>query len=130
MYKPRHLVIEEIEQFRRELAAIHRDFQALKRDLLADKDWREQPRVPAGNPDGGQWTTDDPDTTGSIGRLLPAARRLLRPNTDATQRALSAALTQYAIGSSQTGRAGRPSPSSGPAPSFGARQRRGSTSAP
>ena len=102
MFRLHNAEEEKIERLRRELVAIEREFMELKRDLLACKDWREQPRVSAGNSDGGQWTTDDPDTTGGIGRLLPAARRLLRPGAD-PRRAVGGALTQYAIGSSRNG---------------------------
>jgi hypothetical protein len=67
---------ELLRQRRAELAAIRRDLEALSRDIrkageewlaLAKAELREalkkyspdQPRVPAGNPDGGQWTTGD-----------------------------------------------------------------------
>lgn len=87
---------------RREFAAIERELMGLKRALIVRKYRQDQPRVPAGNPNGGQWTYD-PDTTGSISRLLPAVRRLLRPGADPTRPALGAALTRYAIGSSGNG---------------------------
>jgi hypothetical protein len=65
---------ELLRQRRAEIAAIRRDLEALSRDLhkafeaaatLAKAELRaalkkysaDQPRVPAGNPDGGQWTT-------------------------------------------------------------------------
>jgi guanyl-specific ribonuclease Sa len=67
---------ELLRQRRAEIAAIRRDLEALSRDLhkafeaaatLAKAELRaalkkysaDQPRVPAGNPDGGQWTTGD-----------------------------------------------------------------------
>jgi hypothetical protein len=67
---------ELLRQRRTEIAAIRRDLEALSRDLhkafeaaatLAKAELRaalkkysaDQPRVPAGNPDGGQWTTGD-----------------------------------------------------------------------
>lgn len=102
MYRLHDSFATEIEEVRREFAVIERELMELKLDLLARKYRPDQPRVPAGNPDGGQWTYD-PDTTGSIGRLVPVARRLLRPGTDRARRALDAALTQYAIGSSGNG---------------------------
>lgn len=102
MYRPYDPFETEIEGARREFAAIERELTELKLYLLARKYRPDQPRVPAGNPDGGQWTYD-PDTTGSISRLLPAVRRLLRPGADPTRPALGAALTRYAIGSSGNG---------------------------
>lgn len=102
MYRRHDVFDERIEEMRREFAAIHRDLVELRRNLLVRKYRPDQPRVPAGNPDGGQWTYD-PDTTGSIGRLVPIARRLLRPGADRARQALGAALTQYAIGSSGNG---------------------------
>jgi len=67
---------ELLRQRRAEIAAIRRDLEALSRDLhkafeaaatLAKAELRaalkkysaDQPRVPAGNPDGGQWTNGD-----------------------------------------------------------------------
>src|ERR1700731_1978788 len=67
---------ELLRQRRAEIAAIRRDLEALSRDLhkafeaaatLAKAELRaalkkysaDQPRVPAGNPDGGQWTTGE-----------------------------------------------------------------------
>jgi hypothetical protein len=65
---------ELLRQRRAEIAAIRRDLEALSRDLhkafeaaatpakaelraALKKYSADQPRVPAGNPDGGQWTT-------------------------------------------------------------------------
>jgi hypothetical protein len=67
---------ELLRQRRAEIAAIRRDLEALSRDLhkafeaaatLAKAELQaalkkystDQPRVPAGNPDGGQWTNGD-----------------------------------------------------------------------
>ena len=41
-------------------------------------DWEDEPRVPAGNPDGGEWTSEG--TGGGGGDIQPAAARV-----DATQ---------------------------------------------
>ncbi|MBI4275959.1 MAG: hypothetical protein HY659_14790 [Rhizobiales bacterium] len=54
----------EAAELQRELDAIRRDFEALKREWHARKYSPDQPRVPAGNPDGGQWT-DNLRRTGS-----------------------------------------------------------------
>lgn len=53
---------------RKEIELLHlgSDLAALRVQLaliklqrgLRRKDWREQPRVPEGNPDGGQWTSE------------------------------------------------------------------------
>jgi hypothetical protein len=67
---------ELVRQRRAEIAAIRRDLEALSRDIRrAGEEWLvlakaelrsalkkyspDQPRVSAGNPDGGQWTTED-----------------------------------------------------------------------
>lgn len=63
------------------LAALRVELALVKlQRALHRKDWRDQPRVPAGNPDGGQWTSEgggqgpigndtvDVDVTGSTGR--------------------------------------------------------------
>ena len=72
---------ELLRQRRVEIAAIRRDLEVLSRDLhkafkaaatlakaelgaALEKYSADQPRVPAGNPDGGQWTTGD-DAGGS-----------------------------------------------------------------
>lgn len=43
--------------------------------LIKDnQDWENEPRVPAGNPDGGQWTSEDGGEAGSNdGQIVPAA---------------------------------------------------------
>jgi hypothetical protein len=51
----------ELAQRRREIARLRLDFELLKWELRARKALypsHDQPRVPAGNPDGGQWTTE------------------------------------------------------------------------
>ena len=73
--------LEELADIRRDLDRLDREIKQFQRDLAWDrvitdairvcrllakveaqealKGWRDQPRVPAGNPDGGQWTDGD-----------------------------------------------------------------------
>ena len=66
---------DPIRKRRAEIAALRRDFEKLREEVLDL--WRrceprarsyvikynpDQPRVPAGNPDGGQWTSEGADT--------------------------------------------------------------------
>lgn len=76
----------EIAAIRREWKAIAEEFSQLSRDACAliYSELRkygydpEEPRVPAGNPDGGQWTrvaaNDDPNPTSDAPRFQPAAK--------------------------------------------------------
>ena len=56
----------ELEEERAELLALRREFEELRAQIEAERTRRalkafnpNQPRVPAGNPDGGQWTSGD-----------------------------------------------------------------------
>jgi hypothetical protein len=49
---------EEILEMRREVAVLHADLQRTMRDYYARKFDPNQPRVPAGSREGGQWTTE------------------------------------------------------------------------
>jgi hypothetical protein len=74
---------ELLRQRRAEIAAIRRDLEVLTRDIRkAGEEWLvlakaelraalkkyspDQPRVPAGNPDGGQWTPEPEGAGGSV----------------------------------------------------------------
>ena len=61
----------ELLEYRRELAKMRLDWELFKLSLKARKALHPsnfQPRVPAGNPDGGEWTTE-----GSAGALVRLA---------------------------------------------------------
>jgi hypothetical protein len=49
----------ELLEYRRELAKLRLDWELLKLAIKARKYSPNQPRVPAGNPDGGQWTSGE-----------------------------------------------------------------------
>jgi hypothetical protein len=88
---------ERLYQRRAELAAIHSELEAIKRDLqkageeclalakaelravLAKKYNPDQPRVPAGNSDGGQWTRDGNTGTGPGRHVRYAANGTFPP---------------------------------------------------
>jgi hypothetical protein len=97
----------EDEAFQRDLAELRAALAKLNAEIEArrQRQWREakrlsdlrwqrflrkvkagfnpdQPRVPAGNPDGGQWTSEDGEGTTSAGRL-----RSERPDVSAARRA-------------------------------------------
>jgi hypothetical protein len=57
---------QEVLQMRREFAALRFDWERTKRDYYARKYRPDQPRVPAGSREGGQWT-DDGGSDGSSG---------------------------------------------------------------
>jgi hypothetical protein len=62
------------------LARIEIEALGLHRDLILRRYDPDQPRVPAGDPDGGQWTSGeggDTDETRSLGRLLSRLPRVL-----------------------------------------------------
>jgi phage portal protein BeeE len=80
---------ELLRQRRAEIAAIRRDLEALSRDIRkAGEEWLvlakaelraalkkyspDQPRVPAGNPDGGQWTNEN---SLALRRIIRQARK-------------------------------------------------------
>jgi hypothetical protein len=48
--------------------------------------WQNQPRVPAGNPTGGQWTTDDEDAPSTPSRGPAFDDGVYRPNGEGTDR--------------------------------------------
>ncbi len=90
---------EQLRRRRAEIAAIRRDLEDVGQSLReACRDWAllarshlekfdpNQPRVPAGNPDGGQWTSG---TTGDVQSIAATAKRLnLAASPDAYQRCL------------------------------------------
>lgn len=83
--RPRSAVAEakahaEHEAFERELLELRRDFAALKREIALSRLQRkyspDQPRVPKGNPDGGQWSGDGSKKPGTPDFISePAAMR-------------------------------------------------------
>jgi hypothetical protein len=70
----RHAVAER-EAFGREVLALRHDFTKLKLEYELRRFQRKyspsQPRVPAGNPDGGQWTSGNGLTELSAARKIP-----------------------------------------------------------
>jgi hypothetical protein len=87
---------ELLRQRRAEIAAIRRELEALSRDIRkAGEEWLvlakaelraalkkyspDQPRVSAGNPDGGQWTTDDGGGASSSGSSHAARDESILP---------------------------------------------------
>jgi hypothetical protein len=89
--------VRELRWLRSELAAI-KEALTFRRLLLVKANFNpSQPRVPAGNPDGGQWTNE--------GAEPRAASQLafLAPTVPAVGKALEAALSLYALWSSRNG---------------------------
>jgi hypothetical protein len=82
--------VSDIDKVRVALQAIEIEVLTLKRGLLLRKYSPDQPRVPAGNPDGGRWTGG---SGSSLDGSLPASRRIDRPQL-ATRR-LSRAREQF-----------------------------------
>ena len=86
-------VKEEMAAMRRELAVIEHEFNGILLEALADelkKYNQNQPRVPAGNSDGGQWTSGGGSGGGSVKpkprRVGPAAGQL--PDIDFSEQGL------------------------------------------
>ncbi|TXM98077.1 hypothetical protein FV222_14995 [Methylobacterium sp. WL103] len=68
---------DEIQQLKGLLAGLSLDTKLLRLEqVLRRKDWSEQPRAPAGQPNGGQWVGDG---GGSGGTVDPDVLRLVRP---------------------------------------------------
>jgi hypothetical protein len=87
----------EIRQLRREQDAIRREWECIRREYYGRKYDPNQPRVPAGNPDGGQWTSDDA-VASSVRPIFYDPRRL------AFQKALETGLAFYTWLSARNGR--------------------------
>ena len=69
---------QEVLQMRRELAALRADLDRTVRDYYARKFSPDQPRVPAGSREGGQWTGDGGDNgeTADVKEILAKAKQL------------------------------------------------------
>jgi hypothetical protein len=92
-----HLLDLEIRRLRREHDAVHRELESIKREYYARKYDPNQPRVPAGNADGGQWTNQG-SSPSSVQPIFYDPRRL------AVQKALEAGLAFYTWLSARNGR--------------------------
>ena len=88
----------EIRQLRRNQAAIQIELERIKRAYYARKYYPNQPRVPAGDPTGGQWTSEDQDIPASARPTFYDPRRL------AVQKAIDAGLAFYTWLSALNGR--------------------------
>lgn len=66
----------EIDEIRGELLSIRREVLIIKRERLLHKYNSDQPRVPAGNPDGGRWAGD---SGSAADRSQPTSRQTERP---------------------------------------------------
>ena len=57
--------LAELDAIRWQLAGVQVEIKLMRFGLALRASNRDQPRVPAGNPDGGQWTSgDDGDESG------------------------------------------------------------------
>lgn len=92
-----HLLDLEIRQLRRDYDAIRRELECIRREYYGRKYDPNQPRVPAGNPDGGQWTSDNASAS-SARPIFYDPRRL------ALQKALESGLALYTWLSARNGR--------------------------
>lgn len=95
-----HLLDLEIRQLRREHATVRRELESIKREYYARKYDPNQPRVPAGNADGGQWTNQG-SSPSSVQPIFYDPRRL------AVQKAIEAGLAFYTWLSARNGRDGQ-----------------------
>ena len=68
---------DEVRQLKGLLAGLSLDTKLLRLEqVLRRKEWSEQPRAPAGQPNGGQWVGDG---GGNGGTVDPDVLRLIRP---------------------------------------------------
>lgn len=87
----------EIRQLRRNHATIRREWESIRREYYARKYDPNQPRVPAGTPDGGQWTSEG-SSPSSVRPIFYDPRRL------AVQKAIEVGLAFYTWLSARNGR--------------------------
>jgi hypothetical protein len=68
---------DPINDLRRELAALEREFRFVRQCIRDRKYSPDQPRIPAGNPDGGQWAGgSDTEADVSVESSRPPSTRL------------------------------------------------------
>ena len=92
-----HLLDLEIRQLRREQTALRLEWERIRREYYGRKYDPNQPRVPAGNPSGGQWTSGD---------AIPSSARPIfyDPRRLAIQKAIETGLAFYTWLSARNGR--------------------------
>jgi hypothetical protein len=89
----------EIRQLRRNQAVTHREWELIKCEYYARKYDPNQPRIPAGNVDGGQWTSEE-------GADIPSSARPTFYNAQrlAAQKAIEAGVAFFTWLSERNGR--------------------------
>jgi hypothetical protein len=93
----------ELESVRRNLAVLHLQLDQVRRLRAARKFNPDQPRVPAGDPEGGPWTGGEDGSGADDSDDAQLERVLFDPRRFVIQRGIQAALSLFAGLSAQNG---------------------------